>query len=95
MHIAVAVAQLDIGRRPVRVRGGFSVSLTGTFVATIIPERSTDQGATWKPFTYSDGSAVVWTAPMNTTLDEPRDDAQWRLRCSAWTRGTAVGEIGQ
>lgn len=64
--------------------GTFNVSLwveTGTFAATIILERRF-AGGTWQPLTYIDGSAIVWTAALSTTLTEYENGVEYRLRCA-------------
>lgn len=78
------------------VRGGdFNVSLAGTFVANVVPEKSFDGGTTWVPFAYIDGTAISWTAPMSTILTEAERGGFWRLRCSAFTSGTVSWRLGQ
>src|ERR1044072_6658965 len=66
----------------------FNLSLSGTFVATVQLERSFDGGSNWLPVTYVDGSALTWTVPVSTTLNEPELGVQYRLNCTAFTSGT-------
>lgn len=74
--------------------GDFNVSLSGTFAATVVPERSFDGGNTWLPVTYIDGSAISWTAPMSAVLYEPEKGTLTRLTCT-WTSGTVTYRISQ
>jgi len=80
-------------------RGDFNVSIWiasgNTFAGTVVAERSFDGGVTWLPFTYIDGSAPSWSAPMSTILSEPENGVFWRLRCSVFTSGTINWRIGQ
>jgi hypothetical protein len=73
--------------------GDFNLSLSGTFVATVQVERSFDAGTTWLPVTYVDGSALNWTAPVSTTLNEPESGVLYRLNCTAYTSGTVTYRI--
>jgi hypothetical protein len=67
----------------------FNVSVFGTFVGTVVLERSFDQGTNWIPvLRYCTGTAVSYTAPSSETLPEPEGGVQHRLRCSAFTSGT-------
>lgn len=75
-------------------KGPRQITLSGSFVATIVPERSTDFGVTWFPVTFIDGSAISWTAPMSTQLPEFSARAWLRLNCT-WTSGTVTWEIEQ
>jgi hypothetical protein len=79
---------------PVARRGDLNISLSGTFVATVVPQRSFDGGTTWLPLTYVDGTAISWTAPMSTPLPCSELGAQWRLACT-WTSGTVNWRISQ
>jgi hypothetical protein len=79
---------------PVARRGDLNVSLWGTFVATVTPQRSFDGGTTWLPLTYIDGSAISWTAPVSTALPEPEAGVQYRLACT-WTSGTVSWRVSQ
>lgn len=69
--------------------GCFNVSVYGTFVGTVVLERSFDAGTTWVPVLRpSTGTAVSYTAPSSEVLGEPEKAASHRLRCSAYTSGT-------
>lgn len=78
----------------VRRASDMNVSLSGTFVATIVPQRSFDGGTTWLPLTYVDGSAISWTAPMSTPIPAPELGTLWRLACT-WTSGTVTWRLSQ
>jgi hypothetical protein len=68
----------------------FNVSVYGTFVGTVVLERSFDSGANYIPvYRYCTGTAVSYTAPASEVLPEPEGDVIYRLRCSAYTSGTA------
>lgn len=64
----------------------FTVSITGTFVATLILERTLNGGQGW------DQVASYTTTASPTILVETRTGkpASYRLRCSSYTSGTAV-----
>jgi len=79
---------------PLARRGDLNFSLSGTFVATIVPQRSFDGGSTWLPLTYVDGSAISWTAPMSTPIPASELGVLWRLACT-WTSGTVTWRISQ
>jgi hypothetical protein len=67
-----------------------NISLWGVFVGTVVLERTFDAGTNWIPvLRYCTGTAVSYTAPASEVLPEPEGDVQWRLRCSAYTSGTA------
>lgn len=70
------------------VRSGalFSYAITGTFVGTVILERTRDGGITWEVL-------ATKTAPASATLLCETPDggpAVHRFRCSAYTSGTIV-----
>ena len=79
---------------PVR-RGGLNLSLSGTFVATLVLERSFDGGTTWLPCTYIDGTALSWTAPISTGFEEAENGVQFRFNCTSYTSGTISYRISQ
>lgn len=76
------------------VVGDRNVTVFGTFVATITPERSFDDGANWYPITYIDGSAISWTAPFSTLIPESEPGVWLRLNC-AFSSGTVNWRISQ
>lgn len=67
--------------------GEYNLSLWGTFVATIVVERSFS-GGPWLPLTYVDGSNLQWSGPVSTTLPEPETGV--RIRVSAKTYGSGT-----
>jgi hypothetical protein len=68
----------------------FNVAVYGTFVATIVLECSFDSGANWIPvLRYCTGNAVSYAAPSAEVLPAPEGSVQFRVRCSAYTSGTA------
>lgn len=71
-------------------RGGvpYNITLSGTFVATVVPERSFDNGATWHPLTAL-GEAISFTAPVSETFEESEAGVSIRLSCT-WTSGTVT-----
>ncbi len=73
---------------------GFNITLSGTFVATVILERSFDQGATWYPLTGSGYPIYNWTAAASEMAVEDETDVIYSLRC-VWTSGTAAYRISQ
>jgi hypothetical protein len=67
----------------------FNVSVWGTFVGTVVLERSFDSGANYIPvLRYCTNTAVSYTAPSSEVLPEPEGGVIHRLRCSAYTSGT-------
>lgn len=75
-------------------RGAFNMSLWGTFVGTVIPERSFDGGDTFLPLTAL-GSSISFTAPCTEIFEEPEAGVLYRLRCSAYTSGTINYRLSQ
>jgi hypothetical protein len=71
----------------VNVNCGLNVSVYGTFVGTVVLERSFD-GTNYIPV-LRNGTAISYTAPSSETLYDPEGDVIYRLRCSAYTSGTA------
>jgi hypothetical protein len=67
----------------------FNFALSGTFVGTLILERSFDAGATALPITLVDGTVKEFTAPDSAVLEEPESGVLYRVRATAWTSGTA------
>lgn len=76
--------------------GTFSVSASGTFVATVQLERSFDSGSNW--FVCSSdaaGTVASWTAPFSVNVEEPSAGVLYRLNCTAYTSGTVTYRISQ
>lgn len=67
----------------------FNVTVYGVFVGTIVLEATFD-GTNYVPVNrYCTGNAVSYTAPANEVLPAPEGGVKYRLRCSAYTSGTA------
>jgi hypothetical protein len=79
---------------PVR-QDDLNLSLWGTFSASITLERSFDNGTTWLPCTYIDGSPLVWTGPMSTGFAESESGTQYRFNCTSYSSGTVNYRISQ
>lgn len=65
----------------------YNVTLSGTFVGTVLVERSFDNGTTYHPLTAL-GSGISFTAPCSESFEECETGVLVRLRCSAYTSGT-------
>jgi hypothetical protein len=74
--------------------GRFNLHLAGTFVATVILERSFDGGVTAAPCTNL-GAAVSFTAPASEILEAPETGVLYRLRCTAFTSGPISARLSQ
>ncbi len=74
---------------PVAISGKANLIIDGTFVGTVIAERSFDGGSNW----WEHGS---YTGKQSLVIEEPAlmDSAIWRLRCSAYTSGTINWFLG-
>jgi len=69
--------------------GAFNVSLWGTFVGTVVLERSFDGGTTFLPCAIDTaGDSATYTAPVSVVVSEPEPFVYYRVRCSAFTSGT-------
>src|SRR5262245_23131148 len=58
-------------------------AITGTFVATLVLERTVNGGQTWEQV----------TSTTTTTSGTLRDHGTYRWKCTAFTSGTAVAAI--
>lgn len=77
------------------IDGDFNISLWGTFVATVLVEKSYD-GSTWIGVSRdAAGTAASYTAPASVVLREPETNVRYRLRCGAYTSGTVNWRISQ
>jgi hypothetical protein len=74
---------------------GFNITLYGTFVGTVVLQRSTDGGTTWLPVTAGGVAIYSWTAPGSESAEESQSGVQYRLTCSAWTSGAPTYRISQ
>jgi len=76
--------------------GPFNLALGGTFVATVVAEKSLDAGATWLPvMADAYGTAASYTAPGVLLAEEAEAGATWRLRVSAYTSGTVAARASR
>ena len=66
--------------------GDYTLSISGTFVATIDFERSFDDGATWH-------IVESYTAPTESNIEARGHGIDYRLNCSAYTSGSALYRI--
>ncbi|MFN7400340.1 MAG: hypothetical protein ACK5SX_15085 [Sandaracinobacter sp.] len=75
--------------------GRFNLHLAGTFVATVILERSFDGGATAAPCTRL-GAAFSFTGPASEALPDAAEiGVLYRLRCVAFTSGSILARLSQ
>ena len=72
---------------------GFNISVWGTFVGTVVVERSFDDGTTglpkWPDAVYS------MSSPMSFSDSEPEDGVKYRLNCSSYSSGTINYRVSQ
>lgn len=81
-------AELSIKHRDI-----LRYSVSGTFVATIIIERTQNGGASWEPLP---GVSITAAASADLTVEHSdQGSASYRLRCSSYTSGTATYEISE
>lgn len=72
-----------------RCEAPFNASVSGTFVGTVVPQRSFDGGVTWNNLTADAyGAALSWTAPGEWVIDAGEQGLLFRLNCTACTSGT-------
>jgi len=73
---------------------GINVTLSGTFVANEVLQRSFDGGTTWFPITIG-GQSILYNTPVSELAwSEPESGVQIRLACT-WTSGTVTYRISQ
>lgn len=72
---------------PVSIQGTFNLTVSGSFVATAVCERSYDGGASWAPLAYPDGSPIVIGGPLSLAFEEPQRNVLYRMRALTWTAG--------
>lgn len=80
--------------------GLINVSVSGSFTATIVIEKSYDGGATWLPVqTDLAGTALSFTGSgtfnREIQIEEGESGVCYRGRCTAFTSGTANVRISQ
>jgi len=71
----------------------FNITVSGTFVATIVVERSFDSGATWHAKWPSGVYSI--TDPRSFADSESEAGVVYRLNCTAWSSGTATYRMSQ
>lgn len=71
----------------VRVSGWFNLSISGTWSATVVVERSFDEGSTWV-------SVESFTSNAEKRGYET-EDVLYRLNCTAYTSGTVSYRISR
>jgi hypothetical protein len=70
--------------------GGFNLSISGTFVATVTVQRSFDAGSTWR-------DVDTFTAPVETYGVDPEPVVAYRagVKTGEFTSGTVSIRIGR
>ena len=66
----------------------FGIQISGTFVGTVVLERSLDDGVTWLQPTLGTGFSSQWTAPASQDFSVTEFGNLYRFRCTAYTSGT-------
>ena len=73
-----------------------NAAIWGTFVATLVLEKSFDGGANYVPISKdSSGNANSYTAPCAVGIYEPEHNVLYRWNCTAFTSGTINYRISQ
>jgi hypothetical protein len=79
----------------IEMRGKFNASVQGTFVGTVVLQRSYD-GSTWETVSKdASGSDASFTAPCSLVVEESETGVQYRWNCTAYTSGTINTRISQ
>jgi hypothetical protein len=73
----------------------FNWTIWGTFVATIVLERTFNGGTNWHALTGAGTTISEVTAACSEIAKESEWGVYYRLRCSAYTSGTANYRISQ
>ena len=75
---------------PVALQRKFNFSLTGTFVATVVVQRSFDDGINWL-------DVATFTAPGEFIGEEPEKNMRYRfgVKTGAYTSGSIIGRLSQ
>ena len=91
----VGVAEKDISAQNtfsdgIYTEGGFNLSISGTFVATVTVQRSFDAGSTWR-------DVDTFTAPIETYGVDPEPVVVYRagVKTGDYTSGTVSIRIGR
>lgn len=78
--------------------GQFNIFLSGTAVATVALERSSDNGTTWFGIFAAGIQLYTWTytgTNISETAEEPEAGVRYRLNCTAYTSGTVTYRVSQ
>jgi hypothetical protein len=77
-----------------QVNGGFNVSISGTFVATVQIERSFDNGSTWLPVTAdAGGTPMMFSGPVSFPMYEPEPGVVYRVNVTSYTSGSLTARL--
>ncbi|MEP9353885.1 hypothetical protein ABLE93_09830 [Xanthobacter sp. KR7-65] len=74
---------------------GFNLSIWGTFVGTLVLERSFDGGTTWLSLTAAGVLISTFNGAASEIFEEPEYNVQYRLRCAAYGSGTVNYRVSQ
>lgn len=72
----------------------FNIELAGTFVATVVVDRSFDGGITWVSCT-SLGTLISFSGQVSETLKNFEPGVSYRFRCTAYTSGTVLTRMSE
>ena len=78
----------------VLLQGPFNFTLSGTFDATSILERSFDGGVTAHPLTRL-GETISFTVPCSEVVDPPELGVLYRVRVTAYVSGSVVWRLSK
>ena len=73
----------------------FNVWMYGTFVATLVFQRSFDGGTTWLTVPKPDLTDASFSGPINFEVVEARASTTYRWNVSAYTSGTISYRFAQ
>jgi len=74
----------------------FNVSIWGTFVGTVLVQRSFDAGTTWLTVSLdSAGTPASFTSPVTVAGYEPESEVVYRISCTVYSSGTINYRISQ
>ena len=79
---------------PTKMHGDFNVTVSGTFVGTVILQRSFN-GTDWVNLTTAEGVVLSFTTPASFTQTEVEGGVYYRLYVSAYTSGTIHVRLSQ
>jgi hypothetical protein len=93
-----ANAGLNAGQNPQPpvFKDVLNAAIWGTFIATLVLEKSFDGGDTYIPISKdSSGTANSYNAPIALGVYEPEHNVLYRWNCVAYTSGTVNYRISQ